>query len=383
MSGFSDDVQAGLGSGPTRPTLPAGLPGPGGQRHGDPSSYGQRLYGPGGVLSGSGALPVSGPRVLFIGGTGVISAASVARAAALGYTVTVLNRAASTVRPVPPGVEVLVADIRDSASVAAVLGTRSFDVVADFVSFVPEQARAAVEFFRGRCGQYLFISSASAYQKPPARLPITESTPLRNPFWQYSRDKIACEDVFTTAYREDGFPVTIVRPSHTYDHTKLPLLFGWTDVHRMRAGLPVVVHGDGTSLWTLTHTADFAVGFVGLFGLPVAGEAFTITSDDVLAWDAVYRTIAAAAGVTDPLLVHVSSDKIAAAAPDLGPGLLGDKAHSVIFDNSKIKSLVPSFETRIRFTAGARAIMAWHIDHAESRMVNPAYMELSDRLAEL
>lgn len=332
-------------------------------------------------MSGFGDSLLTGPRVLFIGGTGIISTASVARAVALGYTVTVLNRAASHVRDVPAGVEVVVADIRDTAAVAAALGTRSFDVVADFVTFLPEQARSAVEFFRGRTGQYLFISSASAYQKPPARLPITEATPLRNPFWKYSRDKIACEDVFTAAYREDGFPVTVVRPSSTYDHTRLPLLFGWTDVHRMRAGLPVIVHGDGTSLWTLTHTDDFAVGFVGLFGLAVAGEAFTITSDDVLPWDAVYRSVAAAAGVPHPVLVHVASDRIAAAAPDLGPGLLGDKAHSVIFDNSRIKALVPSFGTRVRFREAADAILAWHIDHPEARVVSSAYMTLSDRLA--
>jgi len=374
VSGHSDDVEVGLHLRPG----PVGLPLPGMQ-----SPWGPALYGAAALLATPGTAPLPGPRVLFIGGTGIISAAAVAQAAALGYTVTVLNRAAGSVRPVPAGVETLVADIRDSAAVAAVLGTRTFDVVADFVTFLPEQARAAVELFRGRCGQYLFISSASAYQKPPARLPITESTPLRNPFWQYSRDKIACEDVFMAAYRDAGFPVTVVRPSSTYDHTRLPLLFGWTDVHRMRAGLPVVVHGDGTSLWTLTHTADFAVGFVGLFGLAVAGEAFTITSDDVLPWDAVYRCVAAAAGVPEPVLIHVASETIAAHAPDLGPGLLGDKAHSVIFDTTRIKALVPGFGTRIRFAVGARAIMAWHIEHAEARVVNPEHMALSDRLAAL
>nr|WP_230085318.1 MULTISPECIES: NAD-dependent epimerase/dehydratase family protein [Arthrobacter] len=374
MSGNSDDVELGLHMRPGS----AGMPERGKQSH-----WGPALYGPTGLLSAPGASPLPGPRVLFIGGTGIISAASVARAVALGYAVTVLNRAASSVRPVPAGVETLVADIRDGAAVDAVLGARTFDVVADFVTFLPEHARAAVKTFRGRCGQYLFISSASAYQKPPVRLPITESTPLRNPFWHYSREKIACEEVFFAAYRDAGFPVTVVRPSHTYDHTRLPLLFGWTDVHRMRAGLPVVVHGDGTSLWTLTHTADFAVGFVGLFGLPVAGEAFTITSEDVLPWDAVYRSVAAAAGVPEPLLVHVASDTIAAHVPEFGPGLLGDKAHSVIFDNTRIKSLVPEFGTRIRFAAGARAIMTWHIGHPEARVVNPEYMALSDRLAAL
>ena len=332
-------------------------------------------------MSGVGDSLLTGPRVLFIGGTGIISTASVARAVARGYTVSVLNRDRSRTRSVPAGVEIIVADIRDAAAVAAALGPRTFDVVADFVTFFPEQARAAVKLFQGRTAQYIFISSASAYQKPPARLPITESTPLRNPFWKYSRDKIACEEVFTAAYRDNGFPVTVVRPSSTYDHTRLPLLFGWTDVHRMREGLPVIVHGDGTSLWTLTHTDDFAVGCVGLFGLSVAGEAFTITSDDVLPWDAVYRSVAAAAGVSDPVLVHVASDRIAATAPDLGPGLLGDKAHSVIFDNAKIKSLVAAFGTRVRFSDAAGAILAWHLAHPEACVVNEEDMALSDRLA--
>lgn len=324
--------------------------------------------------------PLAGLRVLFMGGTGVISTASVARAVALGFTVTVLNRGASSLRPLPSGVEQLTADVRDPAAVAAAVGTRSFDVVADFLSFTPEQARAAVAQFSGRCGQYIFISSASAYQKPPARLPITEATPLRNPFWQYARDKIACEEVFTSAYREQGFPVTTVRPSHTYDGSKLPLLFGWTDVHRMRAGLPVVVHGDGTSLWTLTHTADFAVGFVGLFGANTAGESFTITSDEVLPWDAVYRAVGAAAGVPDPVLVHVASDTIADHAPQFGANLLGDKSHSVVFDNTKIKALVPDFGARIPYSAGAREIIDWHVSHPEARVVNPEFMAVSDAL---
>ncbi len=335
-------------------------------------------------LEASLATRLSAPHILFIGGTGVISAGSVALAAARGFNVTVLNRGVRSQRPLPAGVELLVADVRNPEAVRAVLGRRTFDVVIDFLLFTPDQARSAVELFDGRCGQYIFISSASAYQKPPARLPITESTPLRNPFWQYARNKIACEDVFAAAYRENGFPVTTVRPSHTYDATSLPLLFGWTDVHRMRAGLPVVVHGDGTSLWTLTHTNDLAVGLVGLFGLTAAtGESFTITSDEVLPWDAVYRAVAAAAEVTNPVLVHVASETIAAMAPELGPGLLGDKSHSVIFENSKIKRLVPDFGARIPYSLGAREAMAWHVDHPEARVVDAEHMELSDRLAKM
>lgn len=333
----------------------------------------------GGTRSGAATIP--GLRVLFIGGSGVISAASVNLAHSRGHTVTVLNRGASKRRALSAGVELLQADLQDPDSVDAALAGRNFDVVADFMTFTADQAQAAIARFKDRCGQYIFISSASAYQKPPAQLPITESTPLANPFWQYSRDKIACEDVFIAAYRENGFPVTIVRPSHTYDATSLPLTFGWTDVHRMRAGLPVVVHGDGTSLWTLTHTQDFAVGFVGLLARSAAiGNAYTITSDEVLPWDAVYRAVAAAAGVNNPELVHVTSDSIAALAPDLGPGLLGDKAHSVIFDNSKIKALVPEFAAKIPFSLGARQILAWHVDNPDARVVNPHYMELSDAL---
>ena len=330
------------------------------------------------------AAPLPGPRVLFVGGTGVISSAAVARAVSLGFRVTVLNRGASAARPAPAGVEVLMADVRDPAAVRRVLGGREFDVVADFVTFTTEQARTAVDLFSGRCGHYVYISSASAYQKPPLRLPITESTPLRNPFWQYSRDKIACEELLMAAYRDHGFPVTIVRPSHTYDPTKLPLLGGWTDVHRMRAGLPVLVHGDGTSLWTLTHSDDFAVGFAGLLGRDQAvGESFTITSDEVLPWDAVYRTVAAAAGVPDPVLFHVASETIAAHAPALGDGLLGDKAHSVIFDNSKIRTFVPEFRAAIPYREGARQILAWHIAHPEARVVDQDFMALSDSLAAL
>ncbi|MCC9204555.1 NAD-dependent epimerase/dehydratase family protein [Arthrobacter sp. zg-Y769] len=320
--------------------------------------------------------------LLFIGGTGVISSAAVARATSLGHRVTVLNRGVSALRPVPDGVEVLAADVRDPGAVRAALGDRTFDAVADFLSFTAEHVAAAVELYRGRTGQYVFISSASAYQKPPARLPVRESTPLRNPFWQYSRDKIAGEDLLVQAYRSEGFPGTIVRPSHTYDATMVPLSGHWTDIHRMRARLPVVVHGDGTSLWTLTHSRDFAKAFVGLLGRPESvGESYTITSDEFLPWDAVYRSLAAAAGVPEPLLVHVASETIAALDPGRGPGLLGDKSHSVIFDNSKIKSLVPDYRAVIPFAEGAREIIRWHDAHPQEQGLDAGWMEVSDRLA--
>lgn len=318
--------------------------------------------------------------ILFIGGTGVISAAAAERAVALGHRLTILNRGSST-RPVPDGAEVLHADVRDAASVREVLGGREFDAVADFISYVPAQAEAAVDLFRGRTGQYVFISSASAYQKPPTRLPILESTPLKNPFWQYSRDKIACEELLFKAYREDDFPVTVIRPSHTYDRTKIAMVGGWTDIHRMRAGLPVMVHGDGTSLWTLTHSKDFAKAFVGLLGRPQAvGESYTITSDEYLPWNQVYRLFARAAGVAEPELVHVASETIAAHSQELGPNLLGDRSHSVVFDNTKIKSLVPDYAATIPFADGAREIVQWYDRNPELQKVDETYMQLSDKL---
>lgn len=321
---------------------------------------------------------MSAKSVLFLGGTGVISTAAVALAAERGWNVTVVNRGRSETRPVPEGIETLEADIRDLDALNAAIGDRSFDVVADFLSFTPDQLH--LDTFRDRTGQYVYISSASAYQTPPSRLPVTESTPLRNPFWEYSRNKIACEDVLVAEYRATGYPVTIVRPSHTYDRTMLPTLGGWTDIDRMRRGAPVVVHGDGSSLWTLTHTRDFAVGFVGLFGHPAAlGDSFHITGDEAPTWDAIYRALGAAAG-TEPVLAHVTSDAVAAASPELGPGLLGDKSHSMVFDNSKLKALVPEFGQRTLFTEGAQEIVDWYDADASRRVVDPELDALFDRL---
>ena len=315
--------------------------------------------------------------VLFIGGTGVISAAAAARAVATGHRLTVLNRATPTQRPLPAGVELLTADGRNPASIRAAVGRRTFDVVVDFVAFTAEHVAADIELFSGRTGQFVFISSASAYQKPPARLPILESTPLRNPYSQYSRDKIAAEDLLVAAYREQGFPVTIVRPSHTYDQTAIPLTGGWSDIVSMRAGRPVLVHGDGTSLWTLTHSTDFAKAFVGLFGLPQAiGDTFTITSDEFLPWNMIYEVYAKAAGAPLPELVHVASETIAAAVPHLGPALLGDKAHSVIFDNSKVKALVPDFVCTTPLALGARDTIRWFDAHPDAQ-VRDEHLELS------
>ncbi|WP_295819935.1 SDR family oxidoreductase [uncultured Deinococcus sp.] len=298
-------------------------------------------------------------KVLFIGGTGIISSASTQLALDRGVELYLLNRGESS-RPTPQGAHVLTGDIRDAASVTAALGDHEFDAVVDWVAFTPEHIETDLALFTGRTRQYVFISSASAYQTPPQTLPVTESTPLRNPHWQYSRNKIACEDRLIRAYRDGGFPVTIVRPSHTYDRTLLPFDGGYTVVNRMRQGRPVVVHGDGTSLWTLTHHADFAKGFVPLLGHPAAiGETYHITGDEWLPWNAIYETVAHAAGVKADL-VHVPSDVIAVADPEWGAGLLGDKAHSMIFDNSKIRRIVPEYRCVIPFWQGAREIMAWY-----------------------
>jgi nucleoside-diphosphate-sugar epimerase len=319
--------------------------------------------------------------ILYIGGTGTISAACVRRSVALGHDVAVLNRGSAR-RPIPPEAELIEADIRDAAAVRAALGGRRFDVVAEFLAFTPDHIATDLELFEGRTGQYVFISSASAYEKPPRRVPVTESTPLRNPYWQYSRDKIACEDVLVAAHRERGLPVTIVRPSHTYDERLLPTLGGWTDIARMRAGRPVIVHGDGTSLWTITHSDDFAVAFTGLVANPAAiGEAFTITGTHAPTWNQIYGWLAEAAGVADPDIVHVASDTIAAFAPDLGPGLIGDKAHSMLFDVSKVTELVPEFRTTITFDEGARRILAHYDADADARRVDEDRDALFDRIA--
>jgi nucleoside-diphosphate-sugar epimerase len=325
---------------------------------------------------------MSALRVLFIGGSGVISSACCKLAVQRGIDLYALNRGRSRLRPLPDEVSVLLGDVRDSAAVAEALRDREFDVVVNWVAFTPDHVEADLERFRGRVGQYIFISSASAYQAPPNRLPITESTPLRNPYWQYSRDKIACEDRLIRAYREEGFPVTIVRPSHTYDNTSVPFYGGWTVVHRMRQGKPVVVQGDGTSLWTLTHSDDFAKGFVPLLGSArVVGEAFHITSDDVLTWNLITTILANAAGA-EPDIVHVPSDAIAAADPDWGDALLGDSAHSLVFDNSKLRGVVPEYVATVTLEQAAREIVGWHDEDPARQQVDANLDTVMDTLAE-
>ncbi len=318
-------------------------------------------------------------RVLFIGGTGIISSACSQLAVERGIELYLFNRGESN-RPAPPGAHVLRGDIRDVESARNALVGREFDVVVDWVAYTPDHVKRDIELFRERTGQYIFISSASAYQTPPANLPVTESTPLDNPYWSYSRDKIACEDLLVRVYREHKFPMTIVRPSHTYDQTMSPIEGGYTMIDRMRKGKPVVVHGDGTSLWTLTHHRDFAKGFVGLLGNDHAiGESFHITSDEILTWNQIYEILAHAAGAS-ARLVHVASESIAAFDPNWGAGLLGDKAHSMIFDNTKIKRTVPSFSATIPFAQGAREMLDWYDADAARRIVDANFDRLLDRL---
>ncbi len=320
--------------------------------------------------------------VLFVGGTGRISSACVAEAVRRGFEVSVLNRDQTSLRPLHERATRITADVRDVVAARAALGDRRFDAVVDVTIFDPDQVATDIELFGDRTDQFIFISSASAYQKPVARLPITESTPLLNPFWEYSRRKIACEDALLQAHRDHGFPVTIVRPSHTYDPTGVPFDGGWTVVDRMRRGKPVVVHGDGTSLWVLTHNVDFARAFVHLLANPLTiGDAFHITGDEVLTWDQIHHLVARAAGA-EPHLVHVASEAVATVLPAWGPGLLGDKAHSVIFDNSKIKRLAPGWSATVPFAEGARQMVDWFDAHPERRVVDPEVDAAFDTLIE-
>jgi nucleoside-diphosphate-sugar epimerase len=318
-------------------------------------------------------------KVLFIGGTGIISSACARLALERDVELYLLNRGQSA-RPVPEKARLLQGDIRQPEEVAQVIGSQTFDAVVDWVAFTPQQVEADLGLFRGKTGQYVFISSASAYQTPPASLPVTEGTPLDNPYWEYSRNKMACEQRLMQAYRAEKFPVTIVRPSHTYDQTLLPMHGGYTMVDRMRKGKPVIVHGDGTSLWVLTHHADFARGFVGLLGNSHAiGDAFQITSDELLNWNQIYNLVAQAAGV-EAKLVHVPSELIAAYDPLWGASLLGDKSNSMIFDNSKIKRVVPEFVANIPFAQGARQIIQWYDADPQRRQVDQAFDAIIERI---
>jgi nucleoside-diphosphate-sugar epimerase len=319
---------------------------------------------------------------LFLGGTGNISTACVERAVEAGHDVTVLNRGRSASRVRSP-VHVVTGDRDDGLFLRQVAEEARFDAVVDFIAFRPEQVELAIEAFGGRVGQYVFISSTSAYEKPVVRHVITEDTPLRNPFWEYARQKIACEERLGRARRESGFPVTVVRPSYTYGETWIPSGFGGQDytlVARLRAGRTIVCHGDGTSLWVMTAASDFAVGLVGLLGQEGAlGEAFHITSDEVLTWQAIYRTIAEAAGA-ELEMVYVPSSLIAALYPERGGSLLGDKAWSVVFDNAKIRRFVPAYRPQVSFAEGMKRSVAWFDGDPAHRVVNAEMDRRIDRV---
>jgi nucleoside-diphosphate-sugar epimerase len=318
-------------------------------------------------------------KVLFIGGTGVISSACAELTVEKGFELYLLTRG-KTKRPVPEKAHILCGDIRERASTETALEDRTFDIVVNWVAFTPEHIKRDLELFGGRVGQYIFISSASVYQTPPKKLPVTEGTPLSNTFWEYSRNKIACEKCLLQAYRKGRFPVTIVRPSHTYDRTLLPMHNKYTLVDRMRKGKRVVVHGDGTSLWVLTHHRDFAKGFVGLLGNSITiGESFHITSDELLSWNQIYEIVAYAAG-TEARIVHIPSEFIASFDPEWGASLLGDKSHSMIFDNSKIKKFVPDYTATIPFFTGAQEIISWYNANPSRQVVDEKENQMIDKI---
>jgi nucleoside-diphosphate-sugar epimerase len=322
-------------------------------------------------------------KVLFVGGTGLISGACTRLALERGLELTLLNRGANPERA--GGATTIAGDVGDEDATRKALAGRRFDVVVDWIAFTPDDVERDLRLFRSGIDQFVFISSASAYQKPLEHWLINEDTPLANPFWEYSRHKIACEERLLRAHREEGFPVTIVRPSLTYGDTQVPLAVNswqrpFTAIARLRAGKPLIMPGDGTSLWTITHNSDFAVGFLGLLGRREAiGQAFNIVSDEVLTWDQIYRQTAAAVGV-EPRLVHIASDFIAACLPEWSGTLLGDKAVSAVFDTARIKSLVPDFRTRVPFAEGIRRTIAW-FDADPTRQQVDAEMDASwDRL---
>ena len=323
-------------------------------------------------------------KALFIGGTGTISAAISALCVKQGWELYLLNRG-NRGEFVPEGAHVITADINDIDDVEEKLDGMTFDVVADFIAFSTDHVKRDIELFQGRCAQYIFISSASAYQTPPASPVITESTPLCNPFWQYSRDKISCEKKLTKAYRKSGFPATIVRPSHTYGDTSVPLgVHGrngsFSVIDRIRKGKQVIIQGDGTALWTMTHNTDFAKAFCGLMGnIHAVGETYQITSDESLTWNQVYQTIADALGV-QLRAVHIPTDVLAACSNDLRGGLAGDKSNSVIFDNTKVKRAVPGFTATVRFDQGVRRTLDYVLSHPECQKPDPEFDAWTDEV---
>ena len=328
-------------------------------------------------------------RALFIGGTGTISSAIVRRLSKdRAWDVWLINRG-NRADTVPENIHQIVCDINDEVSVKKAVGGMTFDVVGEFIGFTVDQVERDYRLFKDITKQYIYISSASAYQKPASSYIITEGTALANPYWEYSRNKIACEDFLMERYREDGFPVTIVRPSHTYDERSIPLgVHGrngsWQVIKRMMDGKPVIIHGDGESLWHLTFNEDFAVGYTALMGNRHAiGEAFQITGDEVLTWNQIYQTIADALGV-ELKAYHVSSEMLTAMGPDYDfeGSLTGDKAVSVVFDNSKVKRLAPELKTNVPLHKGIRIALNYILDHKECRKEDPEFDKWCDKVIE-
>ena len=325
-------------------------------------------------------------KALFIGGTGTISTAITKQLAASGCELYLLNRGSRN-DILPPNVQTITADVNDETLVAEKLSNHSFDVVCDFFGFTPEHVQRDYRLFKGKTRQYIFISSASAYQKPLGDYRITEGTPLSNPYWEYSRNKIACEEFLLKKYREEGFPITIVRPSHTYDNRSVPLgVHGkngsWQVIKRMMEGKPVIIHGDGTSLWTMTHNSDFAQAFIGLMGnIHAIGQAFQITSDETLTWNQVYQTIADCLNV-ELKAYHVSSEFLDAVGSnyDLKGSLIGDKANSVVFDNTKLKQAVPHYCATVRFDQGIKETINNILSNKELQKEDPEFDQWCDKV---
>lgn len=325
-------------------------------------------------------------KILFIGGTGIISSACADLAIARGHELFLLNRAVSKKIPVPDGATVIQGNVyTEEDRLSAILAEHHFDVVVDYIAFHPDDIERDLRLFSGKTNQFVFISSASAYQKPVKNYWITEETLLENPYWEYSRNKIACENRLMQAHREEGFPVTIIRPSHTYGPTDIP--FGvtswqhpWTVIDRMKRGQKVIVPGDGTSLWVLTWNADFAKGLVGLLGNAQSiGEAFQITSDEVLSWDQIHLEAYQALGL-EPNIVHIPSDLIARYHTDSLGSLIGDKANSVVFDNSKIKRFVPDYSCEVNWSEGLRRTLTWFDTHPAFQTIDHVMNSLWDRI---
>jgi nucleoside-diphosphate-sugar epimerase len=325
-------------------------------------------------------------KALLIGGTGIISLAISKQLIEQGWELYLLNRSNRSNELAGKKVNYITCDINDEEKVRKLLEGMDFDVVADFIAFVPEQLERDYRLFQGKTKQFIFISSASAYQKPLGDYRITEGTTLANPYWEYSRNKIACEDYLMKMYRENSFPVTIVRPSHTYDERSIPLgVHGdkgsWQVAKRMLEGKPVIIHGDGTSLWTMTHNSDFAKGFIGLMGnIHTIGETVQITSDETLTWNQIYQSVADTLGVKLNA-VHVSSSFLAACSNmDLVGSLIGDKANSVVFDNTKLKRLVPGFVATTRFDQGIRQTIKYVLEHPEYQIPDEEFDKWCDKV---